>query len=436
MAMRRWFTDGRLARALPWIVGVVAAGIALRNLWSFYGDLGIYLDAAAELRRGGVDLYRDRSPHGALAYPHAFLVPLLLLQELFGGATVTAGDAAPPLILHPQLRVLWSLGLGVAAAMIARDLIAAMRAFGGLRWWQWLAFGCLFQRCIAQNLTHGQLSLWTGACLLRGVVRVGEGRQLRGGLWLGAAAALKLTPLLFVVALPFARRPAAAVTALLSALALALLLPWPFLGTSEHLRVLGDFWRAVIAPLLDGSRLAVLRFHEGCNVDGTLDYLLQANAVDRDGLRVNLVDLSPGALRAVKLAWSLLLALLLAATWRRAQSHREPARWLLRGALVMLAIAFFSPMTRVYHLAGCLLPAALFCRGPGRRDWLWWLAAAGFALTMTLRQRNLIGERLWSAFDHAGLLHASLVLLSVWLWRRASGPPVPSTPPGCCSASG
>jgi len=402
--------DSRLVRALPFVLGVAAFAIAARNLIGSYDDLGIYLDIARELWHGTEDLYRLR-PHGtAWAYPPCAALPFAALLAI-------AGDAGA--------RWLWCLGLGVATALLAIDLRTAMRAVGGLSPWRWLAFGALFQRFVAQNLTHGQLSLWVGVCVLRGVVRLQQGRDVRAGLWLGAAAALKLTPVAFVLALPFMGRPRAALAQLAAVLAAVLLLPWPLLGTARHCVLLQQFDRAVLAPVAGaGTFTVVTDHHAGPSVSGTLDYLLQPLAADDRGHTVNVLDLDTHTLSVVKAAWlAAILAVLIA--WGLRAWRLPPARRLAeQSAAVMLAIAFTSPLTRVYHLAGALLPGALFCRGPrGRRDVLWWAAAAALLLSMTLRQRNLLGETLWRALDLGGLLHFALVAVAVWLCAACRSTP-------------
>ena len=79
---------------------------------------------------------------------------------------------------------------------------------------------------------------------------------------------------------------------------------------------------------------------------------------------------------------------------------------------------------RVYHLAAALVPAAIFSRGPQKRtDWLWHLTALALLLTMTLRQRKLIGVEAWRYLDLGGVLHFALVAMAVWLLRDARTAP-------------
>ena len=415
MQLPRRRDDPRLLRALPLVLGLAAAVLALRNLLHAHADLGIYLDVARELRQGGADIYRARPESGAFAYPPCAALPFVLLQAC---CSETAS------------RWLWSAGLGLATALLAADLRTALASAGGLRWWQWLAFAVLFQRCIAQNLTHGQLSLWVGACLLRGVVRLQQGRDLGAGAWLGAATALKLTPVVFVAALPLMGRSRAAAAMAGTALVLVLLLPWPLLGTAEHWRHLGDFAGHVLAPMAGHGQTQFTEFRAGPSIAGTLDYLLQPRPADPEGHTANVLDVGDGALAAIKLLWSLLLGLLLGGWFWRARRCATPLRLCEQSAAVMLAIAFFAPLTRVYHLAGALLAFALFCRGPaGRRDWLWWLTALGLLLAMTLRQRLLLGEALWRALDLGGLLHFALVGLTAWSYRHCGAAVRPALRP-------
>lgn len=403
----------RWHRAVPWACGLLASGLAAKNLIGGYGDLGIYLDVARELRAGGVDIFRDRDPAGPWVYPHFAALPFAALQWLFA---------------DPVVRWLCCGLLGLGTALLLRATAQATAALGGLRAWQWLVFALLFQRCIAQNLTHGQLSLWVGTCVALGVVHLLRGNDRRAGAWLGVAAALKLTPLLFLPALPLMRRPRAAL-AMLTTIAIAVLLvPWPFVGTSEHLRHLGDFWRTITESLTAPEQAAIVRARAGPSIAGTLDYLLQPRAVDRQGHRVNVLDVAPATLALVKALWSLLLAVLLALWFWRARRHPPGARLVMQASAVMLAAVFFAPLVRVYHLAAALLPFALFCQGPrARNDLLWWLAAAGVLFAMTLRQKDLLGEHLWRVLDAGGLLHFALVAMLCWL-VRASRTPAPEAP--------
>jgi alpha-1,2-mannosyltransferase len=396
-------------RWLPWLLGGIATVIALRSLLRGGGDLGIYIDVGREMARGAVDIYRDRGTVGAFAYPH------------FAGLPFWAVDG---LLSDRAIRIAWCLSLGLATAMIVDDLRRAVALSHGLRPWQWLLCAVLFQRCVAQNLTHGQLSLWVAACTLRGIRCLLEARDARAGAWLGIATALKLTPGLYLVALPAMVRWRAAI-AMAAALGIAVaVVPWPVLGTAEHVRHLQQFKSAVLEPLWGEGQAVVTKFGAGPSIAGTLDYLLQPTPVDAAGRTVNILALDDVALAWVKRAWAALLAALLGAWFWHARRLPVGLRLAEQSAAVMLAIGFFSPLTRVYHLAGALLAGALFCRGPHRRaDVLWWIVALALALAMPLRQKALLGETLWRALDVGGLLHFALVGMSLWLMLACRSAP-------------
>jgi hypothetical protein len=92
----------------------------------------------------------------------------------------------------------------------------------------------------------------------------------------------------------------------------------------------------------------------------------------------------------------------------------------MQSSALLLALTFFAPLVRVYHLAAVLVPFALFCRGPrSARDVLWWCAALATLFAMTLRQKDLLGETLWRSLDIGGLLHFAIVAMLIWLVRDA-----------------
>jgi alpha-1,2-mannosyltransferase len=395
----------RVLGLVPWVAGAVAVVIALGRLLRTDGDIGIYLDAARELVAGGVDIHRDRVEVGPFLYPHVAALPFVLLHELLGDRGA---------------RIAWCVLLGLSTVWLLRSVARCAVPFGGLRWWQWAVFALLFQRCIAQNLSHGQLSLVVGTLVTAGTACLVGGRDVRGGVWLGLAAALKLTPALFVVVLPFLGRTRAAVAMAATAAVAVLLVPWPVCGTDEHVRHLRTFAAAVHASLADPATAAITQYYAGPSVRGALDHLLQPRPVDRDGHTVNVLAVGDGTLRVVRGAWSLALAALLAAWCWRARRLPPPQRIAHQASAIAIAQCVFAPLLRTYHLAAAMVPFALFCRGPrGRRDALWWTAAGLVLVALTARQRNVLGETLWRAFDGGAMLHLALVLLVAWSVREA-----------------
>lgn len=396
---------GPLVLVLACAVGAVSS---LRSLRA-YTDLDIFLDAALELMRGGVDLYRSHPDHGAFGYPHVALLPFVAALEAFG---------------REATRVLYALSLGLATALLLRDLARMSGAFAPVRLLPAALFVFLFARCVSANWTNLQLSLWVAVLCTHGVARLARADAACGGVTLGAATALKLTPGLFLPILPCTGRWRAAAALTATAAFLVLVLPLPIVGSAEHLRHLGEFARAMLGPLVgEGSGDRAMWQGSSASVSGTLDFLLQARGRGNGEPSFHLADLPPGALAAVKGLWSAALLGLLVAGFVRARRVQDPRRWLLQASVVMLATAFFSPLTRTYHLAGALLPGAVFCAqlpfgqpGARRRERVAWLAVAlCLALAMSLRQRWLLGRELWRTLDQMGLLHLGLVGLAAWI---------------------
>ncbi|MBL8752009.1 MAG: DUF2029 domain-containing protein [Planctomycetes bacterium] len=415
MNVARWLTT----RNVGFAVFVVAAGIAAKNLlFGRYADFDIYLTVARELQAGGVDLCRARTESGPWVYPHCAALPFVLMLQVFGefGA-----------------RVAWCCLLGALAAWLVRSLHTAVSAAQELRVRHWLVFALLFQRCVAQNLTHGQLSLAVGAFTAAGVAALVRGRDGKAGVWLALAAALKVTPVLFVPALVVMGRWRAALVMAATLAFTVFVLPWPLLGTAEHLRHLHDTWHALTSSVVDPTQSAIVQSYAGPGVGGALDYLLQPRPLDAEGRTVNLFAVGDTTLTVVKAIWSLALAALLGLWFLRAKHLPLGPRVLHQACTVVLAMGWFAPLLRVYHLAAALPPFLLFCTGPrDRRDGLWWLAAGVVLFAMTLRQKNLLGEAAWRALDGGAFLHLGMVLVAVWLLRSVTqGPACP--PPASTS---
>lgn len=396
--------------AVPLLVFAIGSGLALKNLIGSYGDFGIYLDVAREFQAGGVDLCRDRPNSGPWLYPHVAALPFVALLQLCG---------------DHGARIVWSLGLGATAAWLVAVLARVLREHAPMPLLGWVAFAVLFQRCFAQNLTHGQLSLFVGAAVVAGSAALVRGRPAAAGLWLGCATALKLTPGLFLLALPLMGQWRAAVWMAATVLVAVLLVPWPFCGTEGHLRHLHDFAEHTFGAVLAPQQTTVTQSYAGPSVRGAIDYLLQPKPTDAAGHTANVLACSDATVTLVRMAWTAALGLVFAAWFWCARRLPLPQRLLHQTAATAMALSLFSPLLRVYHLPAAALAFALFCRGARRAgaaskprtDVLWWLTALVLLFAMTLRQKKLLGETLWRALDGGAFLHLGLVLLCVWLLR-------------------
>ena len=133
-----------------------------------------------------------------------------------------------------------------------------------------------------------------------------------------------------------------------------------------------------------------------------------------------------------KIIWFLLLASLLGMGFLRFRKAAPDRRLLWQASMVSMAIAFFSPLTKTYHLSGALHACLIFvltAPGRGARRVLFVVTALAVAFSTVLRRRSLLGQDLWAAINHSGLLHLSLVGLSIWLVTAPvedpQGPQVP-----------
>lgn len=394
---------GAARSTVPWLFGAVAFALSAKSLIGGTGDIGIYLEASREVGDLELDIYRARPDTGPWVYAPVVALPFQLLDQLFGDAGA---------------RWVWCAGMGVATALLLRALIAILDHLGGLRPLQWAAFGLLFQRILAQNCSHGQLSLWVGALIAMGVLSLIRRRDYVGGIWLGVASALKLTPGLFLPALPLMRRPAAAVVMGLTIALSVLVLPIVFWGWEEHVRQLQAFLASALQIFAEPRQAPIVVEYPGPSIRGTLDYLLQAR--EAGGIHVNVLDLGDGALAFTRLCYSAALGGVLLWWFRFAGRHAAARALIERAAVVTMAFTFFSPLTRTYHLSAILLPCAMFCRGPrSSRDLLWMFTATCFLLTQTLRQKNLIGETAWRLLDISCAHHVALLAMLAWLIRQS-----------------
>lgn len=170
----------------------------------------------------------DAAPARAYAYPPAMAlvsVPLALLSNNWStaawyGVNMLAGFSA--------FVFTWRLAGGLPLVKLSAD-------------WQWtLVLGLvLASRWIIAPIEQQQFDIVIAALVMGGCYGVACRRSWTGGALLGAAAAMKCTPLLFLPYLIWKRRPTAAVALVLAALGLSLLpdLIYPRLDGQSYLGV-------------------------------------------------------------------------------------------------------------------------------------------------------------------------------------------------------
>lgn len=203
--VRRWLMGPWIARA---VYGALAAEVAVL-IWfalSFRAvDLTVYLWGGHAVSHG-TRLYLGNFGGNSFSYP-----PL-------------AAAVFRPLTLLPEAvaQVLWEL-VSVAALLVAVRVILKLAGWRPTRTETVaVAAVCLLLEPVYHTLFSGQVNLLLLAIVAVDFRRVSQGRR-GGGLGIGLAAALKLTPAIFILLFLLVRRTRAAVTAIVTFGACALI---------------------------------------------------------------------------------------------------------------------------------------------------------------------------------------------------------------------
>lgn len=331
--------------ALFGVIALVSSVLVLRRAPDDrLSDLHIYYGAVRTVQ-DGLPLYGYVAENGGpFTYPP---FAALLLQPI-------------TLVPEPALRLVWLAltiaaiaaiaavaGRGLTAAADRRPLLVAVAACA-----------LLLSAPAQSNLRFGQVSVFI--VLLALIDALGLTPARYRGVLVGVAAAIKLTPLLFVVFFLIARRPRDAFRAVggfaAAALVAALALP-------------GDSWAYWTGTMLQTSRIGNLASLGNQSVHGML-------------MRAGM---APETLPVV---WAVLVALVCAvALWhaRRVALAGEPGR---AAVLVGCATVAASPVSWTHHQLWPVLAAMLMIAAHGR---LRRVAGAALLVTMLLSLGSLLG---------------------------------------------
>lgn len=377
-----------LALALAAATAVFTATVPLLRDWF---DLRVYYGAVNSWIHHGGRLYDYRVPGTAYGFTYPpFAAVSMLPMTLVGLRTAIAG----------------SLLLNLAALAVILHILTE----GAWRRYGW--FGCALGACLLalfeplrDTFSFGQVNLLLLALVLTDAWLLTTGRERRAGVGIGLAAAIKLTPAVFIGLLLLARRwRAAAVAGAVTAGATAL--------------------AAVAAP--GASRFYWTRALWDTSRVGRLDYVSNQSL---QGILARLGDTHRAAWAAAVLV---VLGVWVWRTRRALAGGDWPAAFALTGATACLV----SPITWVHHLVWLLPAFAVLVRSGHPRVagalyavlctsvvWLWFQDASGvdgFLGSNTYTWITL-GLLLWLP---AGQLRAGRLHL-----RRSSSAmaPVPST---------
>ncbi len=253
----------------------------------------------------------------------------------------TYGFTYPPfaaVAMLPMALVGWHTAVALALLLNLAALALVLRILAGPAWRRYGWYGCALAACalalfepLRDTFSFGQVNVLLLALVLLDGRLLATGRERRAGWGIGLAAAVKLTPALFIGLLLVARRPrqAAVATAVaFGATALA----------------------AVVNP--DASRFYWTRAMWDTTRVGRLDY------VSNQSLQGVLARLG-AADRAV---WAAVVLLVLGVWAVRSRRAVVAGDWTAAFALTGLTACLVSPITWVHHLVWLLPSFAVLVR--------------------------------------------------------------------------
>ncbi|MEW2548564.1 glycosyltransferase 87 family protein [Streptomyces sp. NPDC047002] len=352
-------TPARRAATAGALVAATAAFLVWVPLFRHFFDIGVYYGTVdAWLHHGGhiYDYTRPGTHYGFTYPPFAALAmaPMALVPWPAAVAIGTALSAAASCLL-----VHWLLG-------------GVVRRQAGPAWFAYTVIGCLFALLepVNDTFSFGQVNLVLVALVYADHRLLATGRGRWAGVGTGLAAAVKLTPALFIGYLLVTGRRRQAATASATAAAATLLAAAAAPGASR------EFWTRA---LFDTGRVGRLSYVSNQSVQGTL------------------ARLAPTA--DTRTAWLLCAAAVLALWWVRARAAAAAGDDTAGFALTGLAACLVSPVTWVHHL-------------------VWALPALAVLLDTALRRRSRASLAL------CAVLHVLLSSDLVWLWSGGAGGPV------------
>ncbi|WP_190169377.1 glycosyltransferase 87 family protein [Streptomyces mirabilis] len=378
--MRHLDTDGRRLLGLLSLavaVGVFTATVPLLRDWF---DLRVYYGTVdAWVHHGGriYDYWVPGTTYG-FTYP-PFAAVTMLPMSLIGLRTAIAVSVV--------------LNLAALAVVVWILVGPALRRYG---WYGYALAACLLTLLepVRDTFSFGQVNLLLLALVLSDAWLLSTGRGRRAGVGIGLAAAIKLTPALFIGLLLLGRRWRAAGVATAVAAAATGLAAWAAPDASRF------YWSDA---LWDTNRIGRLAYVSNQSLQGVLARLA-----------------APGEpSRAVWAATALLFLCVWA--WRTSWALADED-WTAAFALTGLAACLLSPITWVHHLVW-LLPsfAVLLHRHRAR------VAAALYAV--------LCSSVVWLWFDDSSGLDGFLgsntytwITLGLLLWLPAGQSRVARTP--------
>lgn len=333
-----------LVVTLALAVTVFTATVPLLRDWF---DLRVYHGAIDTWIHGDGRLYDYRVPGTTYGFTYPPFAAVVMLPMALVG-------------LHTAIALCLVLNLTALGAILYVLAGPYLRRYG------WYA-GCLLLCALAlfeplrDTFSFGQVNLLLLALVLGDAWLLASGRGRWAGLGIGLAAAIKLTPAIFIGLLLIARRWRAAGLATAVAVAATAAAAWIAPGASRF------YWTEA---LWDTSRIGRLDYVSNQSLQGVLARFAAPHEPSRP-------------------IWALLvLAVLCVWAWR-VRAAVQASDWIAAFAVTGTTACLVSPITWVHHLVWLLPSFTVLLRH--RR--LWPLTAALYAL--------LCGSVVWLWFDGA-----------------------------------
>ncbi|MEU8827641.1 glycosyltransferase 87 family protein [Streptomyces sp. NPDC048636] len=348
-----------LASGLLAAVALFLATVPLHRNWF---DLHVYYGAVGHWLRDG-HIYEftlpgaDGADYGFTYPPFAALCMLPMTLVSWPGA-VTISTA---------------LNVAASAAVLGWLIGPLVRRQGWIPWFAFTVAGCLFALLepVRDTFSFGQVNLLLLVLVVfdAWLLSAGHGRARFAGCGTGLAAAIKLTPAIFIVYLAVTRRWRAAALAAGTAVAATLLAAWAAPGASR------EYWTEA---LWDTDRIGALAYVSNQSWEGVLARLVE--------------PLQPSGA-----VWGLGVLAVLAVWAYRVRDAAAAGDETAGVALTGVAACLISPITWIHHLVW-LIPALAVLAESGLRPG-----------ASPARRRTLLRT--------AAVVYALLCSSLVWLWR-------------------
>lgn len=295
----------------------------------------------------------------------------------------------------------------------------------------WLAVLLSF-RFVSAPLENQQFDAVIAALVVAGCLCLRGERPLAGALWLGAAAAMKCTPLLFAPYLVWRGRLKAACLMMLAAVALnrAPDFVWPQASGQSYLGDWCGMYLAKVGRSAPGVWDSDLVLNQ--SLSGLMNRFAQAGLpLSIDRLPSGTAALAPQTVATIRwLTYGMSLGLLAVTAWRfgRPGASRSTLDLGAEAGAIVCLMLLLSPMSSKAHYVVLVLPCMLFARALlERRHAAFRLLLPFLLITGPLTSKGLTGKPLGDLTLAWGFptWFALMLLAAMWLllpaaWAKVS----------------